>query len=160
MSKSVKNILITSAILIFAYWQFIYKKDDLGLNSESISQKNIDENSELESAGKALNEFSNKPEAQDLNVEPKEKLEKSINQDLPDDLKAQLNAPPPELPDDLKRQLELPPQELPEDLKAQLKAPPPELPDDIKESLKQPPRIVTLEEVNGVNTNNLENEQP
>lgn len=53
-----------------------------------------------------------------------------------------------ELPDDLKRQLAAPPPELPEDLKAQLHAPPPELPEDLKQQMLIPPRTVTIDEVN------------
>lgn len=70
---------------------------------------------------------------------------------IPPDLQAQLDAPPPELPEDLKRQLNAPPPELPADLKAQLNAPPRELPEDIKRALAIPPRIVTLDEVNNPN---------
>ncbi len=53
-----------------------------------------------------------------------------------------------ELPEDLKQQLNAPPPELPADLKAQLQATPGELPDDIKRSLQIPPRIVSIDEVN------------
>ena len=92
-----------------------------------------------------------------VNVEVPEDIAKSAKKienvdpnNIPEDLKAQLNAPPPELPEDLKRQLEMPPQELPEDLKAQLNASPPPIPEDIQEALKTPSRVVTLDEVNGV----------
>ena len=68
--------------------------------------------------------------------------------EIPPDIQAQINAPPPALPDDLKRQLNAPPPELPADLKAQLNAPPRELPEDIKRALQIPPRVVTIDEVN------------
>jgi hypothetical protein len=81
-------------------------------------------------------------------VQLERQLVKGDVDSLPEDLKRQLSAPPPELPDDLKRQLSAPPPELPADLKAQLEAPPPELPDDIKQAMTTPPRVVTLDEVN------------
>ncbi len=52
------------------------------------------------------------------------------------------------LPEDLRRQLEGPPPELPEDLKAQLENPSAEIPEDIKKAMDTPPRSVTIEEVN------------
>jgi len=53
-----------------------------------------------------------------------------------------------ELPDDLKRQLESPPPELPDDLKSQLSNPNPEIPEDIRRAMEVPPRKVSIEEVN------------
>ncbi|MCB0344702.1 MAG: hypothetical protein KDD66_06280 [Bdellovibrionales bacterium] len=70
---------------------------------------------------------------------------------IPDDIRKQLNSPPPPLPPDLKAQLEAPPPPLPADLKAQLEAPPPPLPPDIQRALQTPPRIVTEAEVNDPN---------
>lgn len=70
---------------------------------------------------------------------------------IPDDIKRQINSPPPPLPDDLKAQLEAPPPPLPPDLKAQLEAPPPPLPPDIQRALSTPPRVVTEAEVNDPN---------
>ena len=52
------------------------------------------------------------------------------------------------LPEDLRRQLEGPPPELPEDLKAQLENPSNQIPEDIKKAMDTPPRSVTIEEVN------------
>ena len=54
------------------------------------------------------------------------------------------------LPEDLRKQLEAEPPELPEDMKAQLgtQPEPKELPDDIQRAMKMAPRIVTLDEVN------------
>lgn len=54
------------------------------------------------------------------------------------------------LPEDLRRQLEAEPPELPDDMKAQVTSQPEakELPDDIQRAIKSPPRFVTLDEVN------------
>jgi len=53
-----------------------------------------------------------------------------------------------ELPEDLRRQLESPPPELPDDLKAQLSNPNPEIPEDIRRAMEVPPRKVSIDEVN------------
>lgn len=70
---------------------------------------------------------------------------------IPEDIQRQISSPPPPLPDDLRRQLESPPPPLPDDLKAQLEAPPPPLPPDMQRALQTPPRIVTEAEVNDPN---------
>lgn len=57
-----------------------------------------------------------------------------------------------ELPEDLKAQLNAPPSELPEDIKEQLTSLPPELPEDIKRALETPPRVVTFDEVNNTSS--------
>lgn len=149
MTKSIKNSFITVILLIVSYWLFIYDPSETftkagkastsqNTNEQLSTSQEIEEEIKLETVTEIPN---------NNNVA----VSKNENNEIPDDLKAQLNAPAPELPEDLKRQLELPPQELPEDLKAQLNAPPPELPEDIKNALKQEPRVVSLEEVNGVN---------
>lgn len=152
------NVLIYLSLIIVAYFYFIYehKTEDLSRQSNSVDDpkgvKDINPTKAGSSSQNYLESLAPKEVPYDELPEDIKRAAKNSESndpnDLPDDLKAQLNAPPPELPDDLRRQLEMPPQELPPDLKAQLEAPPPPIPDDIKRALAIPPRTVSIDEVN------------
>jgi len=67
----------------------------------------------------------------------------------PSSIGIDMNNIPDDLPEDLRQQILNPP-EIPDDLKAQLEAVPTDLPPDIIESLGTGPREVTIDEVNKI----------
>ena len=87
------------------------------------------------------------PEQAEINRLEQEMKDQELYQ-LPEEFQEQIGVEP-ELPDDLKQQLNSPPPLLPEDLRKQLEEPLPPIPDDILKALEEPERTVTIEEVNG-----------
>ena len=74
----------------------------------------------------------------------------------PSSIGIDMNNIPDDLPEDLRQQILNPP-EIPDDLKAQLEASTGSLPPDIIESLNSPAREITIDEVNKIPGVNFEN---